>query len=168
MFPERPGQAMCRFATARGVTRRANRLWFRHSRRPSESCRGFVRSVEQVKPERPSLSAMQRTSVETDLQYPRTATLYESGAQFWQCPLQPGQTHDTVGHHNSIAGRKPGLGGKPRGPRGPPADCQCAVLTWWRCSPKEAALPARKYYSSDAVPSLLAWQPGCGCGCHGS
>lgn len=65
LFRERPGQAMCRFATARGVTRRANRLWFRHSRRPSESCRGFVRSVEQVKPERPSLSAMQCTSVET-------------------------------------------------------------------------------------------------------
>lgn len=58
LFRERPGQAKRRFATARVVTRRASLLWFRHSRRPSESCRGFVRSVEQVKPERPSLSAL--------------------------------------------------------------------------------------------------------------
>lgn len=58
LFRERPGQARCRFATARVVTRRASLLWFHHSRRPSESCRGFVRSVEQVKPERPSLSAL--------------------------------------------------------------------------------------------------------------
>lgn len=58
LFRERPGQDRCMFATARVVTRRASRLWFHHSRRPLESCRGFVRSVEQVKPERPSLSAL--------------------------------------------------------------------------------------------------------------
>lgn len=58
LFRERPGQAKRRFPTARVVTRRASLLWFRHLRRPSESCRGFVRSVEQVKPERPSLSAL--------------------------------------------------------------------------------------------------------------
>lgn len=58
LFRERPGQARCKFATARVVTPRASHLWFHHSRRPSESCRGFVRSVEQVKPDRPSLSAL--------------------------------------------------------------------------------------------------------------
>jgi len=59
-----------------------------------------------------------------DLQYPRTAALYESVST---ASVAAGQMHNIVGHHNSIAGTKPGLRDKPRGsertPCGPPGCC---------------------------------------------
>jgi hypothetical protein len=109
---------MCRFATARLVTDwSCNRLWFRHSRRPSASCRGFVRSVEQVKPERPSLSAMRCTGVETSGTLAQRYCTYESvGSE----SVAAGQMHNIVRPSQLYCRDEAGAKGKTSGVRESP------------------------------------------------